>query len=85
MNLSFKIPASAKNGATRMRIQMNNSSHNTNSCAAFSKGEVEDYTAIIWGNSHIVKRETEGISDENSIDEFALSVYPNPAKLIHSL
>ncbi|HIC30888.1 MAG TPA: DUF5011 domain-containing protein [Flavobacteriaceae bacterium] len=43
---SFTVPASATNGATRMRVSMKYNGIPT-SCEAFSYGEVEDYTVNI--------------------------------------
>jgi Zn-dependent metalloprotease len=45
------IPTTAKNGATRMRIQMHYGSQVTNPCSTFDYGEVEDYTINISGGS----------------------------------
>ncbi|HMT78227.1 MAG TPA: M12 family metallo-peptidase, partial [Saprospiraceae bacterium] len=42
INRSFKVPTTAKNGTTRMRVQMKYSAYST-SCETFSYGEVEDY------------------------------------------
>lgn len=45
------IPTTAKNGATRMRIQMHYGSQVTNPCSTFDYGEVEDYTLNVSGGS----------------------------------
>ncbi len=47
INKSFTIPATAKNGATRMRIQMQEGAQQTDPCAVYTYGEVEDYTVNI--------------------------------------
>lgn len=47
----IRIPTTAKNGATRMRIQMHYGSQVTNPCSTFDYGEVEDYTINISGGS----------------------------------
>jgi len=49
ISLSFKVPKSVLNGKTRMRIQMKYGSASTDPCAAFSYGEVEDYSVTISG------------------------------------
>jgi bacillolysin len=48
---NITIPATAKNGATRMRIQMHYNSQITNPCSTFDYGEVEDYTLNVSGGS----------------------------------
>ena len=77
--ITFTVPATAKNGSTRIRIQMKYSSASTSSCAAYSYGEVEDYTANITGGSgfapaSFVSNSISGITMGSN----ALSVYPNP-------
>jgi hypothetical protein len=44
---AFKIPATAKTGETRMRIQMHYNTLITDPCATFNYGEVEDYSVNI--------------------------------------
>jgi bacillolysin len=44
---SFKIPTTAANGPTRMRIQMQEGAQKTDPCAIYTYGEVEDYTVNI--------------------------------------
>ncbi|MBS1744549.1 MAG: M4 family metallopeptidase [Bacteroidetes bacterium] len=67
---SFKIPATAKNGTTRMRIQMHYNTGITDPCATFDNGEVEDYTLNISGGSSLSS------TNENLLS--AVSVSPNP-------
>src|SRR4029078_5451612 len=40
---TFTVPATAKNGTTRIRIVMHYGTSRTNPCGSFSYGEVEDY------------------------------------------
>lgn len=47
INKSFPIPATATNGPTRMRIQMQEGIQETDPCAIYTYGEVEDYTVVI--------------------------------------
>jgi len=47
INKSFTIPATAKNGPTRMRVQMQEGALQTDPCAVYTYGEVEDYTVNI--------------------------------------
>ncbi len=84
VNLLLKIPGTALNGATRMRIQMRNSSAKSNSCTLFANGEVEDYTIVISGGARIAQKTDDGLSTETLGEiiekENPMSVYPNPAK-----
>ncbi|HEY5406027.1 MAG TPA: fibronectin type III domain-containing protein [Ginsengibacter sp.] len=75
---SFKVPTTAKNGATRLRIQMNYGSYSTNPCATLTYGEVEDYTVNISGGASplYVSGDTPGL--QNEIISNTLSVIPNP-------
>ncbi len=68
---SFTAPTTAKNGATRMRIQMHYGSSSTNSCATLDYGEVEDYTVNITGGSLHFASKTDAAQP-------FLSVSPNP-------
>lgn len=47
INKSFTIPATAKTGPTRMRIQMQAGAFQTDPCAIYTYGEVEDYTVNV--------------------------------------
>jgi len=47
INKSFSIPSTATNGPTRMRIQMQEGAQQTDPCAIYTYGEVEDYTLTI--------------------------------------
>jgi len=71
INRTFKVPTTAKNGVTRMRVQMKYNAYST-SCETFSYGEVEDYTVTIVGGSNIVSE------INNTITEY--TAYPNPFK-----
>jgi len=82
INKSFSIPATALKGATRMRIQMQAGIQETNPCATFTYGEVEDYTVVINGSEQNktvdaakpgIKNTTEGVTGE-------LKLYPSVAK-----
>jgi Zn-dependent metalloprotease len=67
---TFQIPATAKNGNTRMRIQMHYNTAIKDPCATFDFGEVEDYTVNISGGSGLSSNTGELIS--------GISVSPNP-------
>ena len=79
---SFTVPAGAKNGSTRIRIQLSYSTASTNPCATLAYGDVQDFTANITGGtgSGIA---FDNISTENNFVETeaanTLSVVPNPA------
>lgn len=66
---TFTIPATATLGATRMRVQMSYNAVQTSSCAAFSYGQVEDYTVNIVSTARI---------DEASNNAISFNLYPNP-------
>lgn len=50
-SLTFTVPTTVKNGATRIRVQMNYGSSSTNPCATLTYGDVHDYTATISGGT----------------------------------
>ncbi len=70
INRSFNVPTNAKNGATRMRVQMKYGSYGT-SCETFSYGEVEDYKVTIAGGTNLPFALNDEITDYR--------VYPNPS------
>lgn len=70
---NFTVPASALNGATRMRVAMKYNANST-PCETFSYGEVEDYTVIIGGGA------VQGFTEGNSLASSEMTLYPNPAK-----
>ncbi|MBL0105610.1 MAG: M4 family metallopeptidase [Bacteroidetes bacterium] len=69
---TFTVPASALNGATRMRVQMKYASAATNSCTTFTYGEVEDYTVNITGNAAFTINGTSNAEISSDV------LYPNP-------
>lgn len=73
VNLSFNIPASAKNGKTRLRVQMAYGSTLTDPCAVFSYGETEDYGLNITGGTGLA---SEAIVSSNN----TIIIQPNPVK-----
>ena len=71
---NITIPATAKNGTTRTRIQMHYGSQVTNPCATFDYGEVEDYTLNISGGSGFTT-----LNSQNATTSLAnLVIGPNP-------
>jgi len=64
----FTIPASAKTGETKMRIQMHYNTVVTNPCATLDYGEVEDYSVYI-ANAN-------GKTNQEMISK--ITVFPNP-------
>lgn len=72
---SFIVPMTAINGTTRMRIQMQYNIPQTNPCAFYAYGEVEDYSVVIIENSQMP-----AASQYDSKNENGFSLYPNPAK-----
>ena len=73
VTVKFTVPATAKNGRALMRIQMSYGTAITDPCAAFTYGEVEDYTANLSGGTGL-----EIVSKE--VTPNILSVVPNPVK-----
>ncbi|MCO6460399.1 MAG: fibronectin type III domain-containing protein [Saprospiraceae bacterium] len=71
INRSFKVPTTAKNGATRMRVQMKYGAYSS-SCETFSYGEVEDYTVTINGGSSLPQSLTMTMTD--------FTIFPNPGE-----
>ncbi|MBS1731423.1 MAG: M4 family metallopeptidase [Bacteroidetes bacterium] len=69
---TFTVPASASNGATRMRVQMSYGGYSTNPCAILTYGEVEDYTVNISGGSF------SGFSSPKEETTNTILVSPNP-------
>ena len=77
LSTSITIPATAKNGTTRMRVSMKWNSAQASSCETFSYGEVEDYNVVISGGTN-----REIGPDAESLEETAnveLTLFPNPA------
>ncbi|RZJ66866.1 MAG: T9SS type A sorting domain-containing protein [Flavobacterium sp.] len=66
---SITIPASALNGATRMRVSMKYNGVPT-SCETFSYGQVEDYTVNIVSSGRM----------DESQPQISYTVYPNPVQ-----
>jgi len=70
VKIPISTPADAKNGPTRLRVQMSFYDYElTGPCAQFTYGEVEDYTAYIQNGSSIAGK---GLN--------AIMVSPNPVK-----
>lgn len=78
---TFTVPTTALNGTTRMRIQMHYGSYQTNPCASYTFGEVEDYSVNISGNAHLsidaAETTEDAIPATDNIGQ--LKMYPNPA------
>ena len=80
---SFTVPASAKTGATRMRVVLSDNSATT-SCGSYSYGETEDYTVNITGGTARTSDTTTRLATPNgSADKYTL--YPNPAANVLSI
>ena len=71
--LSFTVPATARTGTTRMRIQMSYGSSYVDPCATFNYGEVEDYTVNIGSAASFAPLVSFKREIENN-----LTVSPNP-------
>jgi len=77
---SITIPATAKNGTTRMRIQMHYGTQITNPCTIFDYGEVEDYTINISGGSGFASAATSSKDVATANKIASMVVAPNPVK-----
>jgi GEVED domain-containing protein/subtilase family protein/fibronectin type III domain protein len=79
---TFTVPSGAKNGSTRMRIQMSYSTASTNPCATITYGDVQDYTVNISGGTGSgITEESSSLFQDNSTEPErfnTLSVVPNP-------
>jgi hypothetical protein len=74
LSTTIVVPATAKNGTTRMRVVMKFGAYGT-SCETFSFGEVEDYNVVVSGG---VNRQSDSDVAQND-GEAGLELYPNPA------
>jgi len=70
---TFTVPASAKNGKTRMRVVMSDASA-TSSCGSYSYGETEDYSVTITGGSSFAS-----LTGGSGVSAKQFELYPNPA------
>ena len=77
LSTSIRIPSTARNGVTRMRVSMKWNSAQTSSCETFSYGEVEDYNVNISGGVNREAGMPEG--SEEVFAENTLELFPNPA------
>jgi hypothetical protein len=76
LSTTIRIPSTAKNGVTRMRVSMKWNSAQTSSCETFSYGEVEDYNVNISGG---VNREAGEVQEIEELVIADLQIFPNPA------
>jgi GEVED domain/Secretion system C-terminal sorting domain len=80
INKSFPIPSTSLKGATGMRIQMQEGAQETNPCANYNYGDVQDYTVILADNVMssigINSDFKNSITDKRVTD---LKLFPNPA------
>ncbi len=73
--ITFTVPATAKSGNTRIRIQMKFSTASANSCLTYNYGEVEDYTANITGGNGFAPA---SLIAETTTEYNRLRISPNP-------
>lgn len=76
LSTTIKVPTTAKNGLTRMRVVMKYGAYGT-SCESFTYGEVEDYNVNVTGGSNREAGPSEALSAENAQADF--EIFPNPA------
>ncbi|WP_139925309.1 M4 family metallopeptidase [Hymenobacter sp. DG01] len=82
---TFTVPATAKSGATRLRVIMSDASATT-SCNSYSYGETEDYTVNITGGTlastevaSLTGGSTTPAATLSTAIEKAVTLFPNPA------
>jgi hypothetical protein len=78
---SFTVPATAKSGSTRMRIQMEYGATSSNPCATLTYGDVQDFTVNITGGTSPASDNLITADDRLQLGvggESSLSVIPNP-------
>ncbi|MBT9393239.1 T9SS type A sorting domain-containing protein [Hymenobacter sp. NST-14] len=68
LSSTFTVPATAKTGATRLRVVMSDASATT-SCNSYGYGETEDYTVNITGGARLAA----------PAEVAGYRIYPNPA------
>ncbi|UOG75113.1 M4 family metallopeptidase [Hymenobacter tibetensis] len=87
LSSNFTVPASAKNGVTRLRILLSDAS-STTSCGSYGYGETEDYSITISGGAAIADNGLVGGGSMGLTPLGAttaqsttqrLELYPNPA------
>jgi len=75
---TFTVPATAKNGSTRLRVVVHFGGFRTNPCGSFTNGEVEDYSVNLSGGTGFAAI-TSSSDDALAINK-AISIFiaPNP-------
>ncbi len=80
-SFSFKVPTTALNGATRMRVQLQRTTASTNPCATITDGDVQDFTVTITGGTPGVEESAmtaDASEDKAAGNTSTLSIVPNP-------
>jgi Zn-dependent metalloprotease len=77
-SLTFTVPITSKNGATRIRIQMSYGSSSTNPCATLTYGDVHDYTVNISGGTGLQAAGLAAIDLPSQSATSMVRVWPNP-------
>ena len=78
---TWTVPATAKNGTTRMRIVMTYGAVTT-ACGTYSYGETEDYSLTITGGTFAPNASASLAGPASKALDAQLSVYPNPASSV---
>ena len=80
--LTFTVPTTSKNGATRLRVQLHYGSASTNPCGAISYGDVHDYTVNISGGTGFNAAGFTAVPPTTGTDcKPQISIFPNPANI----
>ncbi len=79
---TISVPSTSVNGSTRMRIVMHRSTYETNACATFTNGDVQDYTVNISGGTaspvYADDGNTNAVTTLTGNNDVEAVLYPNP-------
>jgi hypothetical protein len=76
---AFTVPLTAKNGATRLRIQMHRNTFITNPCVALDFGDVHDYKVTITGGTEpVINPLITSVDASTESSSGTINIIPNP-------
>ena len=79
---TFTVPATARNGATRLRVVMSDNAA-TGACGSYSYGETEDYTVSVTGGTRVASASVRSVNPNALADRYIL--FPNPVTDVLSI
>ena len=84
--LTFTVPATSKNGTTRLRVQLHYGSASTNPCGVLDYGDVHDYSVNISGGTGFNAAGFTAVPPAAISDcKQQISIFPNPANISATL